>query len=98
MTLHGMPVYLNVNAGILKPRREHKEPVCPLPTTASVAKKWWKRMTYHKRIQKKWSKRYGMKLVPGMYMIGVPHPAYVIHPAMWRELQLATHPTQEADK
>lgn len=43
----------------------------------------WKPSAYHKRIQKKWDKRFGVKEVPaGMFVAG----SMIVHPDLWDRL------------
>lgn len=40
--------------------------------------------TYHKRVQKKWNKRYGMKYVPGAFQVG---NRVIVHPSFYEQLK-----------
>lgn len=52
----GMRVHSSPHAMMAKPVREHQE------------KPWMKGRAYHRRIQKKWDKRYGTRRVPAAFI------------------------------
>lgn len=94
MMFNGMHVFVDPNAATSSPRREHK---------AHPA-----RLTYHVRIQKKWNKRFGMRLVPALFVVnssaafslipggGIGGPdTLVIHPELWKKLVAATEHGKE---
>lgn len=56
-SIFGMPVVSSVLSTILVPKRQHQE------------KPWHSGRVYHRRVQKKWNKRYGMFASPAVYMI-----------------------------
>lgn len=84
MRLNGLPIYFNANCleQTNEPRRVHHE------------RRWSRGTAYHRRIQKKWIKRFGFVMQPCMFktpMAIFAHPAF--EPEIRRALQI-THDEQ----
>lgn len=70
--------------------------VSELATTPTPVRKHKKRrnqtQAYHRRIQKKWTKRFGTKLIPGAYRIDGRafggEEMLVVHPSIERQMRL----------
>lgn len=78
----GVPIYSSVLALERRPKHAHAE------------KRWHAGRAYHRRIQKKWNRRYGYDSVPGAY-----HTPFglVCHPEIVKQLreQVGLHPVPE---
>ena len=59
----------------VKPNRSHKH-------------RWRQSVAYHRRIQKKWTKRFGTTTVPAAYMIN--GGTLVVHPTIYERIRRAT--------
>ncbi len=75
MHWEGMAVHESIYAETFAPNRVHVH-------------KDDQRLSYHKRIQKKWNKRFGQHSVPGMYKIG--NDILVAHPEIIKKLRAAS--------
>lgn len=78
--LYGMKVISSIHVGALEPKRKH-------------AKKDDQSESYHRRVQKKWTKRFGQILVPGMYRMG---DTIIAHPEIIKKLKAATQENAHA--
>lgn len=68
--LNVIPVYVSSSLPDTKPAREH------------VERSWMRRRVYHKRIQKKWLKRFGTVANPQIFYTAVPlGPAFIVNGA-----------------
>ena len=65
--LSGMRVYRSHLALVCEPNKLH-------------IKKDWMSESYHKRVQKKWSKRFGTKMVHGVWETGM---GLLVHPKIY---------------
>ena len=72
MKFFGARVFESPDVVMPGPRRKHKK------------KRWDRRGVYHARIQKKWLKRYGTAMIPGILMTSA---GYHIHPEIMAELR-----------
>ena len=70
--IQGRPVYIDDRA-----LEKTEEPVKRHIKTRSMSE------SYHRRIQKKWIKRWGYVMKPAMFFM---QGAIVMHPAIWREV------------
>ena len=91
-TYNGLPVYLSVLCIRKVPARAHKERMrafnfdcggMPLSGTAPAPG------GYHKRVQKKWNKRYGFK---DAFCAYVTPDAIYMHPEQWARIKVALKP------
>jgi len=67
----GIPVILSPYAEALVPARKHEI-------------KSWMRESYHRRIQKKWNKRFGTTLEPVMLRT---EKGLIVHPLIWEQVK-----------
>jgi hypothetical protein len=74
-SLYGMRVRQSIHAVAIDQWRKHE-------------KKSWHSESYHKRIMKKWRKRFGVRHVPAMYQLGAD--TLVIHPDLMPQLLAVT--------
>lgn len=79
--LFGMDIKESALAVTFEPRRSHK-------------KRKWMSAAYHKRIQKKWNKRFGRNEIPGCWVIdtgllgvGSAGKVLVVHPKLLAQMK-----------
>lgn len=77
MSLYGMRLLVSDHAleKTNQPKREH------------AAKPWMRGRCYHKRIQKKWAKRFGMVMKPCYFQLG--RNTLIAHPSIAKEIRAA---------
>lgn len=70
--LYGLKVYESLLCGQSRPAREHKQRMRKSNSSHWIAQgaTFPERGNYHKRIQKKWGKRYGFMVTPSMMLTG----------------------------
>lgn len=81
LELCGMEVRQSLHAVTSEQARKHE-------------KKPWQSESYHKRIDKKWRKRFGIRYVPCMYKLGRAatggREVLMVHPDLMPKLRAAT--------
>ena len=86
----------NMKMEIIGGLRVIVDPKCVEKTLEPVMEHAWRygqSLSYHKRIQKKWVKRWGMRVKPGMVQAG---DMLVVHPALYAQLrESATQTTKQ---